>query len=65
MRLMTINLNLDGNGTVFYMHVTVKAQLGGKTLQNGEERYKGTKVGQIQISTNPQQSKKTSNNNGL
>lgn len=36
----------------------------GKTLQNGEERYKETKVGQKQISTNPQQSKKTSNNNG-
>jgi len=56
---MTINLN----GTVFY--VTVKARLGGKTLQNGKERYKETKVGQIQISTNPQQRKKTSNNNGL
>lgn len=64
MKLMTINLNLDGNGTVFFMNVTVKVQLGGKTLQNGEERYKETKVGQKQISTNPQQSKKTSNNNG-
>jgi len=59
MKLMTINLN----GTVFYF--TVKARLGGETLQNGEERYKETKVGQIQISTNPQQRKKTSNNNGL
>lgn len=37
----------------------------GETLQNGEKRYNEAKVGQIHISTNPQQSKKTSNNNGL
>lgn len=65
MKLMSINLNLNGNGTMCFMKATVEAHLGGKALQNGEKRYNRTKVGQIHISTNPQQSKKTSNNNGL
>lgn len=30
MKLMTINLNLDGNGTVLYSNATVKALLEGK-----------------------------------
>lgn len=33
MKLMTINLNLDGNGTVFYSNATVKAQLKGKNYE--------------------------------